>query len=143
MVSIVLLICYVCFDFLVQAQDTQDQGSLISNRPVMSRAFRVEAKQSKISWTMRKPFISAAEKSSPILRSVEFISTLDIGWIPDDVVDFFGLFVLDLHKKWRQFLEKADLHLDASVSTSPPTPRNKNYFRHSLCTTFPEGYFCL
>lgn len=109
----------------------------------MDRAFRVEAKQSKISWTMRKPFISAAEKSSPILRSVEFISTLDIGWIPDDAVDFFGLFVLDLHKKWRGFLEKADLHLDASVSTSPSKPRNKNYSCPSLCTVFAWGYFCL
>lgn len=74
---------------------------------------------------MRKPCVGldaqsdpgkgVGEDSKPIFRSEDFRSTLNIGWIPENGVDFFTLFIIDLHKKWRVLLEQADIHLSRNV----------------------------
>lgn len=80
-----------------------------------------------MSWIMRKPCIIPDDdpgrptetKSNPIFRTEDFRSTLDIGWIPDSGLDFFTLFLEDLHGKWKNLMERADSHLIKYVSNFP------------------------
>lgn len=53
--------------------------------------------------------------SKPVFRSEDFRSTIDIGWIPENGVDFFTLFIVDLHKKWRVLFDEANSHLSRNV----------------------------
>lgn len=98
----------------------------------MGNAFKVAAAKSTINWTMRKRAPEPNQEFTPILRTIDFVSTLDIGWVPDDAVDFFNAFMVDLHKKWRVLLEEADTHLDHSVSLSSSS--NKG---HCAWAVFP------
>jgi hypothetical protein len=65
---------------------------------------------------MQKPGTKKDQDFRPILRTIDLVSTLDIGWVPEDAVDFLNSYIVDLHKKWRVLLEEADIHLDNSVS---------------------------
>lgn len=65
---------------------------------------------------------------NPVFRSEDFRSTLDIGWIPDHGIDFFTLFILDLHAKWRVLIEKADSHLSTNVSIFPLVAPGRIYY---------------
>lgn len=91
----------------------------------------LQTPRSEMSWIMRKPRIIPEDdptevKSNPIFRTEDFRSTLDIGWIPESGLDFFTLFVEDLHKKWKDLMERADSHLVNYVSNirySPHEPK--------------------
>lgn len=117
--SIAFLSCYVCFEILTVPDIEREISSTLGN------AFQTNTQKSEISWTMRKPCVAldaksdpgkgANENSKPIFRSEDFRSTLSIGWIPENGVDFFTLFIIDLHKKWRVLLEQADIHLSGNV----------------------------
>lgn len=65
--------------------------------------------------TQSDPGNGANEDSKPIFRSEDFRSTFNIGWIPENGIDFFTLFIIDLHKRWRVLLEQADIHLSKNV----------------------------
>lgn len=78
-----------------------------------------------MSWIMRKPRIAPEDdltetKFIPVFRTEDFRSTLDIGWIPDSGLDFFTLFVEDLHTKWKDLMERAHSHLVNYVRNSDP-----------------------
>lgn len=62
--------------------------------------------------------------SKPVFRSEDFRSTIDIGWIPENGVDFFTLFIVDLHKKWRALFDEADSHLSLNVGGLKYLARN-------------------
>lgn len=123
---VVTLACYVRFEFMVHVENSKD----VSEQAVstMGKSFQTQARRqtSDISWIMKRPKISSKmesgsgslsdARSRPIFQTMDYRSTLDIGWIPNHGVDFFTLFILDLHKKWRAILEKAELHLVSSVS---------------------------
>lgn len=144
---IVLLSCYVCFEFLTQIPDTENEKTPRS----LGKAFKTKNQKSEISWIMRKPCINpdaqsdlegrADAKSNPIFRSEDFRSTLSIGWIPDSGLDFFTLFILDLHKKWRVLFEKADSHLVESVSSCPRsmTGIGNNFMTTAQDTSTEQG----
>lgn len=117
-----LLRCYVSFNFYMQ-----DPNSKKAPRD----SFEVKAEKSEISWIMRKLRTDRkgdtdtdsnknGTSADPyfIFRSEDFRSTLDIGWIPESGVDFFTIFINDLHKKWKDLLEGIDEHLDNNVSNS-------------------------
>lgn len=87
----------------------------------------LQTPRSEMSWIMRKPRITPKDdptgvKSNPIFRTEDFRSTLDIGWIPESGLDFFTLFVEDLHKKWKDLMERAESHLVNYVSNFGPSP---------------------
>lgn len=117
--SIAFLSCFVCFEFL-SVSDIEGEISGTSGN-----AFQTNTQKCEISWTMRKRCIGLDAQSDPgkgvnedlkpIFRSEDFRSTLSIGWIPENGVDFFTLFIIDLHKKWRVLLEQADIHLSRNV----------------------------
>lgn len=80
-----------------------------------------------MSWIMRKPRIAPEDdptetKFIPIFRTEDFRSTLDIGWIPDSGLDFFTLFVEDLHAKWGDLMDRASEHLVNYVSNFGSSP---------------------
>lgn len=89
--------------------------------------FRMKGETSQISWIMVARSDGNANKGSdskyPIdqkplvnLRTVEYRGTLNIGWVPDHGVEYFTLFVADLHAKWRRHLGDARHHQDTNVS---------------------------
>lgn len=122
-----ILSCYVCFEFLTQAPGNHDH--LSATNP--DNAFRTEVHKSEISWTLQSDPAGPADptnpNSDPLFRSVDFRSTLNIGWIPDNGVDFFTLFIIDLHNKWRVLFDAADSHLTLSVGGFCPF-----FFHHLL-----------
>lgn len=107
---VALLRCYLRFD-----------------GPLEDDSFGLQTPRSEMSWIMRKPCIipeddpgrTTETKSNPIFRTEDFRSTLDIGWIPDSGLDFFTLFLEDLHIKWKNLMERADSHLIKYVSNVP------------------------
>lgn len=128
--AIAFLSCYICFEWF-HAREPRKASDL--SVEILGKKFQVELRKNEISWIMRKPCVSPntgvdpgkhATTASFIFRSEDFRSTLDIGWIPDSGVDFFLLFILDLHRKWRALLDNADLHLISSVSNPRPSARD-------------------
>jgi hypothetical protein len=59
--------------------------------------------------------VSPSGNTEPFFRSIEYRSTLNYGWVPSHGVEFFKLFIVDLHEKWRDVLDKANSHLAESV----------------------------
>lgn len=112
---VALLRCYLRFD-----------------GPLVDDPFQLQTPKSEMSWIMRKPCIIPNDdpgrpiqaKSYPIFRTEDFRSTLNIGWIPDSGLDFFTLFFVDLHKKWKDLMERADSHLINYVSKFRSLPRD-------------------
>jgi hypothetical protein len=51
-----------------------------------------------------------------MLRSKEYFSTLPYGWIPAHGMQFFTLFIQDLHAKWDVIFRDAEAHLVKRVS---------------------------
>lgn len=87
--------------------------------------FRMKGEVSQISWTMiaRSDVNKGLDAKGSIdqkplvnLRTVEYRGTLNIGWVPDHGVEFFTLFIIDLHSKWRRNLEDARRHQATNVS---------------------------
>lgn len=115
-----LLSCYICFELLQVPNTEDDQTSENLGRP-----FQADLQKKEISWIMRKACVQDFQpdpetlidaNSYPIFRSVDFRSTIDIGWIPDNGIDFFTLFILHIHEEWRALFEKADIHQVINVS---------------------------
>lgn len=85
------------------------------------KPFRMKGETSRISWIMVARSDDSTSKSpvdqKPLvnLRTVEYRGTLNIGWIPDHGVEFFTLFVVDLHGKWRKNMENARQHQATNV----------------------------
>lgn len=105
---------------MTRVPGTQEQD----NENDLGTTFHTRNERSEISWTMRKlslpssdPAIGSNADSTPVFRSEDFRSTLQIGWIPENGVDFFPWCVVDLHKKWRGVFDDADAHLRKNVSS--------------------------
>lgn len=104
-----------------------DQGAV--------KPFRMKGETSRISWIMvarsddntnkEEPDSKNPTEQKPLvnLRAVEYRGTLNIGWIPDHGVEFFTLFIADLHEKWRKNLEDARIHQAVNVSSIRPSVR--------------------
>lgn len=89
--------------------------------------FRMKGETSQISWIMVARSDGNANKGpdsrypidqKPVvnLRTVEYRGTLNTGWVPDHGVEYFTLFIADLHSKWRRHLGDARQHQDTNVS---------------------------
>ncbi|RPB10397.1 hypothetical protein P167DRAFT_253492 [Morchella conica CCBAS932] len=119
----VIVTCHVCFEVLVHIPDTENEKASGPNALRVGKSFQTTTRGSEISWTMLKPeTVPDADcpvetKASPIFQTIDYRSTIDIGWIPDHGVDFFILFFVDLHDKWRHIFEQAELHLSNSRKT--------------------------
>jgi hypothetical protein len=96
-----------------------------------NKTFLTVFEKSEISWIMVRPEPepdpsadddSTKEKSKAILVSKDFFSNMEYGWIPEHGVEFFTLFIEDLHKKWNQLFRQADTHLAKTVSFPIITP---------------------
>lgn len=90
----------------------------------MGNTFQTRNERSEISWTMRKlsipsvdPATGANAVSTPVFWSEDVRSTIAIGWIPENGVDFFTWFIVDLHKKWRVLFDDVDTHLRKNVNS--------------------------
>jgi hypothetical protein len=59
-------------------------------------------------------------KSAAILRTVHYRAGFDLQYlaIPQHAINFFQLFLCDIHQKWATLFEEAKLHLDAIVGYS-------------------------
>ncbi|KAH0604811.1 uncharacterized protein H6S33_006479 [Morchella sextelata] len=119
----VIVTCHVCFEVLVHIPDSENEKASGPNALRVGKSFQTTTRGSEVSWTMLKPeTIPDADspietKTSPIFQTIDYRSTIDIGWIPDHGVDFFILFFIDLHDKWRHIFEQAELHLSNSRKT--------------------------
>ena len=61
--------------------------------------------------------MDSTDEGTPLSFSSKlFMSSLDIGWIPDNCVDFFTYFVKSLTEKWMDLFALADEHLAMAVS---------------------------
>lgn len=117
------------FVFLVHNPATGSKKAFSGRKSSAGKPFYTRPQKTEISWTLRRPpsklnvkahpEAPADGEKAPIFRSTDYRSTLDIGWIPNHGIDFFSLFILDLQKKWRDLLEKADDHLSSNVSFFP------------------------
>lgn len=95
------------------------------------KPFRMKGETTRVSWIMvarsdDNTNKEGSDSKSPTdqkplvnLRTVEYRGTLNIGWIPDHGVEFFTLFIADLHEKWRKNLEDARIHQAINVSGIP------------------------
>lgn len=118
-----LLSCYICFDWSMSSGSSDVE---------YKDTFRFEPPRSEISWIMRKSYLMPDTDAGPptetkpnrTLRTEDFRSTVDIGCIPDNGLDFFTLFVHDLHRKWIALLKDADSHLAENVSNFESSTRN-------------------
>lgn len=89
-----------------------------------AKNFQRARETSQISWIMAARIdINGPDSKSPVgqkplvnLRTVEYRSTLNIGWIPNHGVEFFILFITELHDKWRKLLGDARNHQSVNVS---------------------------
>lgn len=70
--------------------------------------------------------LSGGETNESVFMSEDFRGTLEVGWIPESGVEFFKLFIADLHNKWRVVLDGADEHLRQNVGSS-------NSLSHGWC----------
>lgn len=134
---IALLTCYVGFEFLVHDPDTESDKTRNSSGPTAGKPFKTRLEKTEISWSMRRPSSDTDGKPGlrnstdsvtyTIFQSVDYRSTLDIGWIPDHGVDFFSMFIVDLQKKWTDLLKSADKHLTNNVSSLLSLATNETF----------------
>lgn len=68
--------------------------------------------QCRIAWNILRP---VDPERSP-WRSTVYFSTLPYGWIPDDGIHFFNLFIVYLKGRWVDLCQQAEEHLSTRVS---------------------------
>ncbi|KAH7200630.1 ankyrin repeat-containing domain protein [Fusarium oxysporum] len=61
-----------------------------------------------ISWTMMPPAIPNGESS---WKSITHLSVLPYGWIPDNGIEFFALFMAELEKRWSALCDETKTYL--------------------------------
>ena len=115
-----ILICYVRFEYFETVPNSED-------------SFATKSAKSEIFWIMVRvsvgdepdtpgshgPRSAGSLPTTPkivMLRSKDYFSTLPYGWIPAHGMQFFTLFLEDLHAKWDAIFRDADVHLANRVS---------------------------
>ncbi|KAG7403026.1 Serine/threonine-protein phosphatase 6 regulatory ankyrin repeat subunit C [Fusarium oxysporum f. sp. rapae] len=61
-----------------------------------------------ISWTMMPPAISNGESS---WKSIAHLSVLPYGWMPDNGIEFFALFIAELERRWSALCDDTKSYL--------------------------------
>lgn len=108
--------------------------------------FQTVERESRISWVMIAARTDAStdqdtsskssvdQKSRVNIHTIEYRSTLNNGWIPEHSVEFFTLFITDLHEKWRGLLEAAQEHQANNVRIHPKSLQIIGYFHQMTYT---------